>query len=158
METAFLNRNSPFWGDYCLLLQKSFHLPLQLLTCNFSPHPTKKVTGSCLYEHHKAGDVKTHTTNTWRKISGRLNTNFQLTHPVPILAASLWMSWPFCDLWAWGLYPKGTFWQTVSYQQKLELSMSPGFSHYLNICCWFVFGFFAQDLVCCFNYMQNRPS
>lgn len=73
-----LNRNSLLFWDYCLLLQKSFHLPLQLLTCNFSAHPTKKVTGSCLCERHKAGDAKTHTTNTWRKISGRLILIFNL--------------------------------------------------------------------------------
>lgn len=131
-----LNRNSLLFGDYCLLPQKSFHLPLQFLTCNFLAFPTKTVIGSCLCEHQKAADAKTPPTNTWRKESGRLNTDFQLTYPVPELAVILWMSWLFCDLWASGLHPKGTFWQSVNYQQELELSMSPGFSHYLNICCW----------------------
>lgn len=130
-----LNRNSLLLWDYCLLPLKHFHLPLQLLTCNFSAFPTEKVIGSCLCEHHKAGDAKTPPTNTWRKGSGRLNTDFQLTYPVPCQQ-------PSCEhhdlfvTWAWGLHPKVTFWQTVSYQQELEVSMSPGFSQYLNICCW----------------------
>lgn len=131
-----LNRNSLLFWDFCSLAQKSFHLPLQFLPRIFFAFPTKTVIGSCLCEHHKAGDAKTPSINTWRKESGRLNTDFQLTYPVSLLAAILWMSWPFCDLWAWGLHPTGIFWQTINYQQELELSMSSRFSHYLNICCW----------------------